>query len=67
MSGARPARVFLRLEKAVNVIEELEKIANEELCLECKGLLTEAEREQGFVCARCINEWMHEATWCEDE
>ena len=40
---------------------ELKELAEEELCHECHAVLTEDEKELGYVCSSCVNEWIDEA------
>lgn len=42
-------------------IDELTEMLEEEFCQECRAPLTEEEREQGYVCGKCIREWLDEA------
>ena len=42
----------------MDIMEELEQLAEDELCHECSTPLTDAEKEQGYVCMPCIHGWV---------
>ena len=45
----------------MTIIEQLEQLAEEELCHECHTLLTDEEKEYGYVCKKCVDSWCEEA------
>lgn len=45
----------------MNYVEELEHLAEEDLCHECRNVLTEREKELGYICFDCIKGWCEEA------
>lgn len=45
----------------MDYLQELERIATEELCHECHSPLTDDELSFGYVCHSCINGWCEEA------
>jgi hypothetical protein len=43
--------------------QELEQLAEEDLCHECHAPLSEEEKEQGYVCFDCVHAWADEAMY----
>ncbi len=44
----------------MSIVDDLEFLAEEELCHECCAPLNDLELEQGYVCFRCQSEWLDE-------
>lgn len=45
----------------MELTEQLENLAEEELCIECYSVLTDDEKEIGYVCRDCIGSWCESA------